>query len=548
LLVFGLLAASITLLLVAQAVARQMAVHASDYAGLRALGASRGQLVGICMFRAGVIGVVGGVLAVALAAGLSPLMPFGLAGQAEIHPGFSFNPAVLLGGAALIAGLVVLSTTRSAWTVSRQAPGWKSTTGSSTSKLVEAVAQGFRSPSAAVGVRYGLERGRGRAGVPVAGALVAAILAVAAVAASLTFASSLSRLEARPGMQGWNWDVLVGDPNDSINREPGFAAKLANNPLVGSYSAIAVIAGARQGNAYIGHVALDSFLAFDPLKGSIGPTLIQGRAPQGLDEIVLGSSTLEKLHKHVGQTVEMDVGPPVGQLSLHIVGSMIAPSVGDIFTNSLGDGAWISGDAFRQVQTQMASSSAADGGAGASGPPQSTFGVFAVRYAPGVSPAQAFASLQREFGPVVLRRLPPGDVLDLQTVDRLPLVLAGLLSLLGLASIGHTLISSVRRRQHELAVLKTIGFERRQVAGTVAWQATVFVVVALAVGLPVGAAIGRWVWNLVASGISSVSPPVVPILALALMVPVAVLLANLLATGPGWAAARVAPARVLRSE
>ena len=51
-----------------------------------------------------------------------------------------------------------------------------------------------------------------------------------------------------------------------------------------------------------------------------------------------------------------------------------------------------------------------------------------------------------------------------------------------------------------------------------------------------------------ASGIGSVSPPVVPLLAVAILVPATLLVANAIALWPGWVAAQVAPATVMRSE
>jgi ABC-type lipoprotein release transport system permease subunit len=54
----------------------------------------------------------------------------------------------------------------------------------------------------------------------------------------------------------------------------------------------------------------------------------------------------------------------------------------------------------------------------------------------------------------------------------------------------HTLVTSVRRRWRDLAVLKTLGFTRGQVGATVAWQAITFAVVALAFGLPWGSPSG----------------------------------------------------------
>jgi ABC-type lipoprotein release transport system permease subunit len=68
------------------------------------------------------------------------------------------------------------------------------------------------------------------------------------------------------------------------------------------------------------------------------------------------------------------------------------------------------------------------------------------------------------------------------------------------------------------------------------------------IGIPLGLAAGRWAWNLISTGIGSVSPPITPA-GLIIVVAVATLaLANLTAAAPGWAAARVAPAVVLRNE
>ena len=62
-------------------------------------------------------------------------------------------------------------------------------------------------------------------------------------------------------------------------------------------------------------------------------------------------------------------------------------------------------------------------------------------------------------------------------------------------------MTSVRRRRRELALLKTIGFGRRQVSATVAWQATTLAFVGLVVGIPIGLLLGRLVWQRVADGL-----------------------------------------------
>jgi hypothetical protein len=59
---------------------------------------------------------------------------------------------------------------------------------------------------------------------------------------------------------------------------------------------------------------------------------------------------------------------------------------------------------------------------------------------------------------------------------------------------------------------------------------------------------GRWAWALFA-GSAGVSPQAdVPVPLVLLIIPVALALASVIAAGPGWTAARIRPALVLRSE
>jgi ABC-type lipoprotein release transport system permease subunit len=548
LLIFGALAALVTLALVGQAVARQAALEGLDYDNLAALGATRGQLMAIVLFRAGLIGGLGGILAFIGALLASPLMPVGIARQADVHPGLALAPAILVPGAVVLWALVTISAIVPAWQASRRSADGLSR-GRRTPHLggfTTAITRSPLPPSAAMGARFALKPGSGRTAAPVFTAMLAAALAVGVFAAAVTFGASLGHLQSSPRDQGWNWDVLVGNPNDLNNREAQVGHLLAENRFVGSYSAIAVLAGQGDGSVAIDGVSVPTLLAFDPLKGSVYPPLLDGHPPRAPNQIVLGTQTLESVHRRIGQSVR--VATPEGSRTLEVVGRMISPSVGDLFSNTLGDGGWIYGPAVKQGQSQQARSAAGGDSTGANVAPPTVFNLFAVRYAPGVSSAAAFASLRREFGPVVLTELPSEDVLNLQSVDRLPLILAALVALLGVATIGNTLVTSVRRKRRDLAILKTIGLVPRQVAGVVMWQATTFSMVALIVGLPLGIVGGRWAWNLIASNIGAVSPPLVPLLAIGLIVPATLAIGNLVGAVPGWVAARIPPATVMRGE
>ena len=81
-----------------------------------------------------------------------------------------------------------------------------------------------------------------------------------------------------------------------------------------------------------------------------------------------------------------------------------------------------------------------------------------------------------------------------------------------------------------------------------AWQASSLALVGLAVGIPLGIVLGRWAWALVARGVGVLDDPAVPLVALLVLPPAALLVANLTATAPAWRAASLSPAAVLRSE
>jgi predicted lysophospholipase L1 biosynthesis ABC-type transport system permease subunit len=173
---------------------------------------------------------------------------------------------------------------------------------------------------------------------------------------------------------------------------------------------------------------------------------------------------------------------------------------------------------------------------------------FLVRVDRGADRDRAMAWLRHDFAGRLSMPRPHADVRNFQRVDGLLGLLAALVVLLALGTMMHALVTSVRRRRRDLAVLKTLGFMRGQVAATIAWEATTFAVVALSVGLPLGVVAGRWAWQLTASQLGVDSGPIVSLLAIAAAAAGTVLVANLVAAIPGWAAGRLRPATALRSE
>jgi ABC-type lipoprotein release transport system permease subunit len=63
---------------------------------------------------------------------------------------------------------------------------------------------------------------------------------------------------------------------------------------------------------------------------------------------------------------------------------------------------------------------------------------------------------------------------------------------LAIATLTHVLLTSVRRRRRDLALLKTLGLLRPQLLSVVLSQACALTAVALLAGLPLGIVVGRW--------------------------------------------------------
>jgi len=517
--ILGALAAVVLLLVAGQGVARRIALDATDHGALHALGATRAQLWTAAMARAGLAALAGAVGAVVVAIALSPLTPLGTARLAEPDPGVALDAWVVLGGAAALVLLVLLLAAVPAWRnsgsrASALSDGGDAGGGRRHSRVAEALSRAGFAATAVTGVRLALEPGRGRSAVPVRSASTAGVLAVATVAAALCFTASLGHLLDTPRLYGWNWDAEVAN---AVQTDVSGRA-LAARPWVG-----AVAAGTFAEVGVGGDRATAT--AMDSAKGDIGPAVLSGRAPQGPGEILLGTQT--DAGARLGELVTVHVGAET--MRLRLVGRGVLPVLSD--TSRLGIGAWM---AFGDLQHLLG-----QGGA--------QHDTLLVRFSGGLD--QGAAQMRRLFGVngVVLASRPSGLV-GFGDLSALPVVLGGVLAAGGVATLAHAVLTSVQRRRRELAVLKTLGFVRGQVAATVAWQTTTIAAIAALIGVPLGAAAGRWAWTLFAAQQGLVSEPVLPVPSLLLLVPGALLLGNIVAAIPGRFAARTSPALVLRAE
>ncbi len=518
LLLFGIIVALAMLVIVGQSIARLALTAADDFPVLRALGCSRAQLAAVAAAPGALVAAAGMALAIPAAYALSVFTPIGLARRAEIAPGFSFDAPVLLGGAVLLTLLLTLRTALTAQRVARKADttAVERSRGSRIARW--AARRGFPAPAVA-GLRLAFEPGSDATPVPVRSAVLGTVLALTAVMAALVFGASLAHVISDPRLAGWNWDVAVGNPHSGDTAAQAIPKLRANASLAG-FTATAL------GGGDIGGQDVP-VVGIRPLRGHVAPPLLAGRLPRGPGEIALSGGELRALHTGIGGLVRARTSR--GMVALRITGQIVlSPEI----TNEqvkLGTGG---------VMTLA--------GAQALSRTPLPVNVYLVRLRRPGDPA-AIARLKRQFPGAVLPAVAPPEVRELQGVNGLPLVLACALTLLAAGTIAHTLVTSVRRRRRDLAVLQALGFVSRQVRATVAWQATAIAATGLVIGLPLGVAAGRWAWTLLARGFAIEPVPVISALVL-LSVPAVLLMANLVAAVPARAAARTRPAVVLRAE
>src|SRR5262249_50234767 len=135
----------------------------------------------------------------------------------------------------------------------------------------------------------------------------------------------------------------------------------------------------------------------------------------------------------------------------------------------------------------------------------------------------------------------PTEIARVRDVDWVPLTLALLLGALALVAIGHALLTTVRRRRRDLAMLKLLGFTRFQTSNAVLWQATALAGIGLVFGIPLGVVIGRYTWRAVADGlgVSLAASITIPWIALAAAIPAMLIVVNMVALLPARRAGRL---------
>ena len=551
--VFGLIAGLAALIIGTQSVSRQLRAGADDAGALRALGAGPAMIMADGL--PGIVAAVaaGAVLAVGVAIALSPFSLFGPVREVQPGRGIYLDAAVLgFGALALLLALGTVATV----IAYRQVPHRMAARGQASeprpTAARAAMAAGLPAPGVE-GLRLALEPGRGRTAVPVRSVLAGAVLAMAVVSATLTFGASLTTLVSHPALYGWDFDYALY----AVQGWGPVPARWAD-PLLAHDRLVAATTGVVFATVQVDGQTVPAMIA--PTHPAVAPHVLSGRGLDSSRDVVLGPATLAALHQRVGGTVTLSSGSL--NVRLTIAGTATMPAIGGVLsvhpsmsTGALFSRAVLPGNALTGPFGRLLT-----------GP-----NAILIRLRPGVSEAAGLRSMQaiRSKLTAVLNSpqalaasgggsvadsidlLPaqrPAEIVNYRSMGAMPAVLAGGLAAGAVAALGLTLVASVRRRRRDFALLKTLGFTRRQLAGAVCWQSSVIAVTGLVIGIPVGIAFGRLLWLAFAHQLSAVPDPVVPAASIALAAGAALVLANLVAALPGRQAARTPAAEALRAE
>jgi hypothetical protein len=496
----------VTVLVAGQVLSRQAGNEADDDPTLRALGWTREQLLRLRVAKALAIGIVAGLVSVIVAVMVSPAFPLGLARIVEPDPGLAVDGTVLVVGfVAVLATVAALAGLTGWWQLRRTT----SARVARPSRVVGALTASGAPPPVLAGTGLALQSPTPGAPAPVWAAATTMVLGVSTVIAVLCFMASLAHLTDTPRLYGWTWDVELGQD---------FATAFTDEELdwLRADEDVAALAVGTNAILDVGDGPVQAYAVDDDI-GQLEPSLIRGQAAEDIGEVVVTPGTGD-----IGERLTARFGGE--ELELEVVGHAAIPAADAIIT-------------FESLQRLA---------------PESARQVVLVDLRPGTD-VEAF--VERVKSPPVARteqdiQVPvlPDDLVNFGRVDAAPALVAGSMALVAVATLLHALVSTVRRRLRDVAVLRVLGFTGRQVLATVSWQATTLVLVAAVPALLIGVVVGRWAWQYFADELRVVNEPVVPVLLILGATLGSLLLANLVAFSAGRWASRRSAAVILRSE
>ncbi|NED94413.1 ABC transporter permease [Phytoactinopolyspora alkaliphila] len=505
-----------SVVLVGQAIARHTTSATAELEVLRWLGMTPRASSWAAALGPLLAAVIGTQLGGAASVVASQWFPYGAASWMEPEPGVDVDLRVLVPGIVGVPLLVAAGAVSASWLAQRSSGSLRQS-----AAVAGAARAGFPVP-VVVGARFALESGQGSRAVSVRPALLGAVAGVSGVVAALIFSSAVDDAIANPARYGQvhQLEATLGFFGEDVVSADEMLAIIAADPDV------VAVNDSRSAVAQHAEIQITVY-TLDPVGTAIDAVVTSGRLPSRSAEIVVAPYA-SAAGVAVGDTIELTGTRATRELT--VTGFGFVPEGVQNYYNT---GAWVSRSEF-----------------------DSLFGEFMFHTAHIVvredaDPAAVLARLQRAAGDdekLIQPALERSSEGELRQIRRLPVFLAAFLTLLALGAVGHTLTTAVRRRRQELAVLRALGMTAWQSRAVVVTQASVPALVGVAAGVPLGIALGRVLWRYYAdtTHVHYVPPAAWP--ALLLVVPLALLAANLLAAWPGHRAATMRIGHVLRAE
>jgi hypothetical protein len=237
---------------------------------------------------------------------------------------------------------------------------------------------------------------------------------------------------------------------------------------------------------------------------------------------VLGVKTMRALHTRIGSSITGTVAD--ARVRLTVVGRTTFPAFG----NERGGGTGLGMGALGTTSLFKFRQSLEPGG---------HFNYMLLRFKAGTATQseaklRAFLVKQGCNDPTcLLTDSRPEEINGYRSARPLPLAVGAILVLLLVATITHVLVSTMRRRAADLAVLRALGSSSRNLVATLRWQALVLTGSAILIGIPLGLIASRIAWTAFSSklGIApgTVTPLLIPTLAAIGLLALAWLLATI---------------------
>lgn len=453
---------------------------------LRSLGVRPRQLLLISAAPGAASATVAALVGAVTCVALSPLAPVGSIRAVEPDKGVDLDVTVLLaGGLASVVVLVAASLVAGSRALrSRGDVGATARPG-----RVAGIGAGL-SPMATLGVRRGI--GSGAVGeAPVRSALIGTTLALVAVVASLTFGASFGELTDHPARYGWATDLAVtaGSGYDTIDIEEA-------RRLAGGDDRIEGLTVAGYTDIVIEEEILPAMAIANPI-GDPAVTLLSGRLPREPDELALGGRTAHRLGVDEGDEVAGPDGPLV------LVGTVAFPAIGPATSRhpAMGEGALLTLTALGEdgAQPSIAFLDLADG-------------TSASDEGWDLAAALVGSTDSGLMEPFPLLR--PAELDAAEDARGAVISIAATLGVAAVAGLAVVVMSSVRARRRELAILRSLGCTARDLRRSVRWQAITLALVSVAIGAPLGVAAGRVAWQTFAESLGVEPTPTTPVLVL----------------------------------